>query len=206
MIQIAGPNGSGKTTLYKSLLEPALNQFSTDYEYINADDIEKEMREGGCNAPPGLDLSLSIAAQAEANYRREQLLESANPKSFVFETVFSDSEGFRLDFMRRAKNAGYCIVLIFIAVDNVGISAERVKHRVEQGGHDVPLETQIKRYPNVLENGRKAIAIAHLSIFMDNSVNVKAGDLGHTGVALFVDGKPHTIEKLTPQWFSTCWP
>lgn len=83
MIQIAGPNGSGKTTLYKSLLEPALNQFSTDYEYINADDIEREMREGGFNAPPGLDLSLSIAAQTEANQRREQLIESVS-KSQVF--------------------------------------------------------------------------------------------------------------------------
>lgn len=202
MIQIAGPNGCGKTTLYKELLEPVLRASGAEWAYINADDIEREMRTGSEATNPGLDPTLSTLAREEADWQREQLLHPGKEKTFIFETVFSDTQGHRLAFMRRAKEAGYFVVMVFVAVRDVMLSSERVKQRALKGGHDVPLETQIARFDRVLQNGRSAVSVADLCLFLDNSGTNTSPAVSHLAVAVFVSGTPAIVMDKPPEWFS----
>lgn len=204
MIQIAGPNGCGKTTFYKKFLLPVLESLEARLEYINADDIALDFRsEDGAGL--GLDANIALHARDEADFRRDLLLKEGHKASFIFETVFSDSGGHRLNYMRRAKAAGYKVVMIFIAVSNVELAAQRVKIRASQGGHDVPIEKQLSRFPNSLANGRSAIEIADLSLFMDNSSTNPNMQISHTDVAVFLNGDLLASSRNTPDWFDQCW-
>lgn len=202
MIQIAGPNGCGKTTLYKKLLEPYLSNSGFIWNYINADDIEREMRTSDDSTSPGLDKELSIKARDEADFQREQLLKPGNEMTFVFETVFSDDKGHRLEYMQKAKVAGYYVVLIFVSVRDVNLSAERVKQRVLEGGHDVPISTQVTRFDRVLSNAKKAIGIADLCLFLDNSNTNTEASVNHEAVGVFKSGVLVEISQFPPKWFA----
>jgi predicted ABC-type ATPase len=63
-------------------------------------------------------------------------------KSMLLETVFSVPE--KLEFIQRAKSAGFFIRFFFIGTDAPHINAARVARRVLSGGHDVPI-TKIVR-------------------------------------------------------------
>lgn len=205
MIQIAGPNGCGKTTLYNSFLRPAIESTGKSLVYINADEIALEMRSSD-GAPLGLDKQLARRAQVEADDQRNQLLVAGHEESAIFETVFSDPDGHRLDFLRRAKAAGYRVVQIFIAVTDVSLSAQRVRQRVAEGGHDVPLAKQVVRFDRSLANGRAALEIADLSLFVDNSQTRTSQAYSHDLVAVFLGSDPLEVVPLPPKWFRTILP
>jgi predicted ABC-type ATPase len=112
------------------------------------------------------------AAEA-AKSLREALVEQR--ESFVFETVFSDPVGDKLEFLRAANALGYAVVLCYTWLDSPELSDERVAMRVMQGGHDVPKEKLVSRYPRTIENLRRAIReLPHVVVF-DNT------DLATTG-------------------------
>ncbi len=200
MVQIAGPNGCGKTTFYRRFLQPVIASSGKELAYINADDIALEMRSGD-TTPAGLDPALAEQARNEADFRRNQLLAEGFKQSAIFETVFSDPKGIRLDYLKRAKAAGYKVVQIFIAVTDVQLSAKRVQQRVAEGGHDVPFEKQLQRFERSLANGRSALNVADLSLFLDNSETYEGRACSHDPVAVFLGSEPLVIESSPPHWF-----
>ena len=154
---IAGPNGSGKTTVTVSLRR---DQWSEGVEYINPDDIAKE-KFGDWNSR---DAILSAANWAEA--RREELLEQC--AGIAFETVFSAPD--KVDFLERAKEAGYFLRVFFVSTSDPRINASRVLQRVMDGGHTVPLEKIVSRYDKSMINLAAAIEIADRVYLYDNSI------------------------------------
>ncbi|RXH56978.1 hypothetical protein GRAN_0288 [Granulicella sibirica] len=98
--------------------------------------------------------------------RNAQELLSKN-QSLVVETTLSGSTYLRM--MARAKSQGYLLILLFVGTSDVSINMQRVRHRVLLGGHDVPEEDQIRRYPRSMENFRKAFALADEASVFDNS-------------------------------------
>lgn len=149
IVALAGPNGAGKTTFHGAHLA------SAGLRFVNADVLARE-----------LEIDAYEAAKV-AQSVREALVEQR--ESFVFETVFSDPVGDKLDFLRRASALGYSVVLCFIGLGSPELSDERVAMRVLQGGHDVPADKLVARYPRSLENLRRAIReLPHVLVF-DNS-------------------------------------
>lgn len=149
IVAIAGPNGAGKTTFYQAHLA------DTGLRYINADDLARELNMGPYEA-----------AEA-ANALRHALV--ARRESFIFETVFSDPVGDKVQFLHDAVGLGYQVVLIFIRINDLETSIQRVSMRVAQGGHDVPDEKLQSRFERTLENLQRAIdRLPHVLIF-DNS-------------------------------------
>jgi predicted ABC-type ATPase len=172
VVAVAGPNGAGKSTFYEAHLR------SAGLRFVNADDLAREL---------GVD---PYQAAEVAGQLRKALVEQG--ESFVFETVFSDPVGDKLEFLKRAERKGYTVVLCFIGLDGPGLSEERVAMRVLQGGHDVPSDKLRARYPRTLANLAKAIKeLAHVLVF-DNS------DMGRPfrKVVTFERGK--LFEKRTP--------
>jgi predicted ABC-type ATPase len=176
VVALAGPNGAGKSTFFHAHLAPA------GLRFLNADDLAR-----------GLSIGAYEAAEV-ANRLREELLEQG--ESFVFETVFSDPVGDKVDFLARAAARGYTVVLIFIGLDDAEMSEQRVAMRVMQGGHDVPTEKLTARFPRTMENLARAIRrLPHVLVY-DNS------DLTHPfrPVAEFRDGKVVFASKPAPRW------
>ena len=146
VVALAGPNGAGKTTFYYSHLQPA------GLRFVNADLLARELKIDPYDAA-----SLAASIRQELVRQRE---------SFVFETVFSDPVGDKLSFLTDAAAAGYTVLLCFIGTSGPEISEERVAMRVSQGGHDVPSEKLVSRYPRILVNLRAALrTLPHAWVF-----------------------------------------
>ena len=150
---IAGPNGSGKSTLTKLLVASGLD-FG---EYLNADDIAATM-----DGPPD---TVASRAQAEVRSRREAAL--LDCRNYSFETVMSHPS--HVEHLRKAKAAGYDVLVYFVATDDPWINQGRVANRVIQGGHDVPRDRITARYHRCLANLPAAIAVADHGLIFDNS-------------------------------------
>lgn len=157
LIVVAGPNGTGKTSITEQLL---LHEWMTGCEYVNPDFIARDQF-GDWNS---LDCVLKAARKA-AEIREQCLSEG---KSLAFETVLSAPD--KVDFIRRAKKAGYFVRLFFVGTDDPSINAKRVAMRVMEGGHDVPIGKIISRYAKSLANCSLIARIADRSYLYDNSI------------------------------------
>ena len=158
LIIIAGPNGSGKTSITQKFLH---HEWAEGTTYINPDQIAKDMFG---------DWNNSEAILKAANYcseLRERCL--AEKKSFVFETVFSAQD--KIDFVIRAKQAGFFIRIFFISTSNPAINASRIAKRVMEGGHDVPIAKIISRYNKSIQNCKIVAPIIDRLYVYDNSID-----------------------------------
>ena len=158
LIIIAGPNGSGKTSITQKFLH---HEWAEGTTYINPDQVAKDMFG---------DWNNSAAVLKAANYcseLRERCL--AEKKSFVFETVFSAQD--KIDFVIRAKQAGFFIRIFFISTSNPAINASRIAKRVMKGGHDVPITKIISRYNKSIQNCKIVASIIDRLYVYDNSID-----------------------------------
>ncbi len=176
IVALAGANGAGKTTFYHAHLEFA------GLRFLNADVIARE-----------LDLAPYEAAEA-ARALREELLRQR--ECFVLETVFSDPVGDKLAFLEAAAQAGYNVILCFIGTSGSDVSEERVAMRVSQGGHDVPTEKLVARYPRVLANLKAALRQLPL-VWVFNNDDLRTP---FRLTAVFESGKAVRICDPIPQW------
>ena len=130
MCIVAGPNGSGKTTTTEQLLK---NEWGADSLYINPDNIAQEQY-GDWNSAD----AVLKAAQMATGQRYECL---SNGTDFVFETVFSSAE--KMDFLRKAKDAGFFIRIFYVCTESPLININRIAQRYLNGGHEVPISKTI---------------------------------------------------------------
>lgn len=157
LIIIAGPNGSGKTSVTFKLLQ---HEWIEGCEYINPDNIAKDIF-GDWNSPTAV-----IEAANYASNRRNECIKYG--KDLIFETVLSAPD--KIEFIKKAKNAGYFIRLFFVGTDSPAINASRIANRVMQGGHDVPISKIISRYSKSIINCSLAINLVDRAYIYDNSI------------------------------------
>lgn len=158
LIVIAGPNGSGKTTITSKILK---HEWLEGAVYVNPDQVAQD-RFGDWNSPEAV-----LQAAQYCEQQREDCLKSG--QSLIFETVLS-SEG-KVDFIRRAREAGYFIRLFFVSTSHPTINASRIAKRVMQGGHDVPITKIISRYQKSILNCKRIASFADRVYVYDNSVD-----------------------------------
>ncbi len=176
LVAIAGPNGAGKTTFYHAHLKPAALRF------VNTDVLARELNIG------------PYAAMRMADALRRKLVEQR--ESFVFETVFSDTLGDKLQFLREAAASGYTVVLCFIGIAGPEVSEERVAMRVSQGGHDVPREKLRSRFSRTLANLQVAVReLQHVLVFDNDDLRRPFRQ-----VAVFEHGRLAYASEPLPAW------
>ncbi|WP_267267860.1 zeta toxin family protein [Alkalimarinus sediminis] len=149
---IVGGNGAGKTTFYRH------NIAHLKIPFINADLIAAEQH------PENPEI-FSYQAARQADELREQYIQER--RSFCFETVFSHAS--KVEFLTKAKQAGYEITLVFIHVELAELNKRRVEHRVNHGGHNVPEDKIKSRIPRTIENVKAARYIVDFLYVFDNS-------------------------------------
>jgi predicted ABC-type ATPase len=164
MCIVAGPNGSGKTTTTEQLLK---NEWGADSLYINPDNIAKDTY-GDWNSTEAV-----LKAAQKATEQRYECLK--NGTDFVFETVFSSAE--KIDFIQKAKDAGFFIRIFYVCTESPLININRIAQRYLNGGHEVPISKTISRYYSSLKNISRAIKIANRVYLYDNSVENAAPKL-----------------------------
>lgn len=154
VIIIAGPNGAGKSTFAERFLP---NTFG-DMPYLNADMIAKE-----------ISPEIPSAALRQAGELFLRLLDAqiAARQDFAFETTLSGVTLFRKIPLWREQ--GWYVVLIYLYLENVQLSQNRVQMRVVQGGHDIPDAQIIRRYPRSVRNLFKIGKCCDRTFCLDNS-------------------------------------
>ena len=179
IVALAGPNGAGKTTFYHAHLQP------TGLRLVNADVIAREMGLG------------DQAAMHVTTALRDAFVRAK--ESFVFETVFSDPVGDKLAFLKEAVRSGYTVVLCYIGIDGAETSEQRVAMRVSQGGHDVPSDRLVSRFPRTLSNLQAAIAALPFVWVFDNQ------DLRRPfrKIGVFESGRSVFLAARLPAWLAT---
>jgi predicted ABC-type ATPase len=130
-------------------------------EYLNPDDVARD-RFGDWNSPEAV-----LEAARWTTARREELL--ASRLGIAFETVFSAPD--KVEFVARARQAGYFVRVFFVGTSDPRINAARVAGRVLEGGHTVPIEKIVSRYARSMANLPAAIDLADRVYVYDNSVD-----------------------------------
>ncbi len=181
---IAGPNGSGKSTFTRATIE------ALKVPVIDPDEDARLFQ-------PASPETAAIQGGKEAIKRARTYL--AENESFAVETTLSGHTYLRM--MVDAKRRGWQVNLIYIGVDNVLVSIQRVAQRVARGGHDVPEEDIRRRYTRSLNNLILALQHADRVSIFDNSTS-----LGHRKVLTIEGGQITERASEVPEWVTTLLP
>jgi predicted ABC-type ATPase len=134
---IAGCNGSGKTTASFTVLPEMLDC----QEYINADEIARGL------SPFNPDKSAIEAGKIMLNKINNFLKRQID---FSIETTLATRT--YTNVIKKSRQLGYEITLVFFWLDSVELAKERVLTRVTEGGHGIPEATIARRYSAGLRN------------------------------------------------------
>ncbi|HEX2284555.1 MAG TPA: AAA family ATPase [Mycobacterium sp.] len=150
---VVGPNGAGKSTFVALTLAPLL----PGSPFVNADEIARQRW-------PDDPVSHAYDAARVAADTRDRLI--AVGRSFIAETVFSHPS--KLDLIRAAHVAGFTVVLhVFLIPEDLAV--ERVRHRVQAGGHNVPEAKVRERHRRLWALVADAMALCDSATVYDNS-------------------------------------
>jgi predicted ABC-type ATPase len=116
-------------------------------------------------------------------------------KSFSYETVMSHSS--KVKELKAAKKKGFKTYLYFVCTDAPEINIERVKDRINKGGHRVNTDKITSRYPQTLKNLYPALKNCDRAFLFDNSGKK------HELIAEMLNGKLQLKVNKPPNWFKT---
>lgn len=129
VVIIAGANGVGKTTFARS--------YSDIYplDFVNADEAAREIN------PHDME-SVKLKAGRFFFKKVEELIKSDD--NFIIESTLAGK--YLLKMIRRFKERGFFVKIIYIFLANPDMCIERIKERVLKGGHNVPDKDVLRRY------------------------------------------------------------
>lgn len=133
---IAGPNGAGKTTFALAFLREIGSQ-----NFINADLIAAGLSP---LAPEREWIAASrVFLEEIQRYRHRR-------EDFAFETTLAGKTYLKL--VRQLLDEEWRVNLYYLWLPSIEMSIDRVAERVAHGGHEIPRESIIRRYPRSISN------------------------------------------------------
>lgn len=134
---IAGPNGSGKTTFAAMFLP----DYAKCQNFVNADMIAQGLA-------PFKPYSAAIKA---GKLVLQQIDEFAKRGiDFAFETTLAGKSYVKL--FTELKAEGYAVHIFFLWIPSPELAIARIKERVLEGGHDVPIDDVKRRFSRGVTN------------------------------------------------------
>jgi len=113
--------------------------------------------------------------------------------SFTQETTLSGHK--TENTIRKARKAGYHIRLFYIGLDDLDEHLKRIANRVAKGGHDIPVQTVIRRFKERFNALAKVLPLCDEAFFYDNHN-------GFVEVAEYRNGKFTLKNGYKPKWLS----
>ena len=133
---IAGCNGAGKTTFAKEFL-PSIGVI----RFLNADEIARGLS----------PLDPSVVAFKSGRLLLSELRELIDrQETLALESTLSGKTYVKI--FKEAKQSGYRIELHFVWIPDVREAIRRVRQRVIEGGHDVPVEDVKRRFARSIQH------------------------------------------------------
>lgn len=177
-ILIAGVNGAGKSTLYQTL------QFLKNMPRINTDEIVKEF--GDWRNFSDVVKAGKIAIQKMNEYFKDGI-------SFNQETTLCGNSILRN--IEKAKQNNYFIEMHYVGVNSVDIAKERIKYRVQHGGHGIPDSDVERRYKESFKNLEYVIPKCDRIIMYDNTEVFERFSVYENGELVELTSNP-------PDWYN----
>ncbi len=84
---------------------------------------------------------------------QEMAAASSAGESFAFETTLSGLS--YIQHIKKWQEQGYHVSLFFLSLESVEMAINRVAHRVQQGGHNIPEDVILRRFALGLVNFRE---------------------------------------------------
>lgn len=179
----AGINGAGKTTLYNYLSKKdtlSLGKRVCPDEILQ--NFKGDWRDSGDQFKSGKIAILEI---------RENI---AKQHSFNWELTLLTTAV--LSYLKKAKEQGFVVNVNFIGVEDLQQSLDRIKNRVDKGGHDVEKELVEMRYKRQFENFSEVFEVVDGILFYDNADTMRLIG-GYIDKTLFMtDTRPKWAEKI----------
>jgi predicted ABC-type ATPase len=176
---VAGPNGAGKSTFALRYLP----DHAGSIEFVNPDLVAQGL------SPTDIRLS-AIKAGKLTLVRIGELI--AAGESFGFESTLSGRGHLKL--LADAKARGYAIHLYYLWMPVAGMLPMRIRHRVLDGGHDVPRDDVMRRYARSRENLRDYMAVADKVYIFDATIPKPDLIWSRNGIAETID--PLRVSRL----------
>ena len=152
---IAGPNGAGKTTFALTYLPETAHCRN----FVNADLIAAGLSPLSPERERVAASRLFLAEIRQYIKRREE---------FAFETTLSGRTYLKL--IRELLADDWEVRLFYLWLPSVEMSLARVAERVAHGGHDIPRDDIIRRYPRSIDNLLEHYSpLCSSTICLDNS-------------------------------------
>lgn len=184
---VAGPNGSGKSLFSKALT-------TSDYEVFDGD---RHMTMLAKNFP-------ETGSEALWSYINNQLFEDEKQRAilanhnYAFETNFSANDP--MVSVREFKSKGYKTHLIFIGLNSLEESMQRVAFRVLEGGHKVSEESIRYNYEHGFKNLYKYFKDFDFVTLLDNSITDREEAIIPKTILHIVENKLYLETKAYPDW------
>ncbi|PAF46105.1 ATPase [Helicobacter sp. 12S02634-8] len=154
----AGVNGAGKSTLYWNEIEKGTRLG----QRINVDEIVSSF--GDWRNSKDRTRAVRIALKLQKSHIE-------NNESFNQETTLCGKGIVRL--FERLKEQGFRICLYYVGVDSVEIAKERVKIRVEKGGHNIDANLIEQQYTASLKSLKQILPFCDEVFLYDNSKKLR---------------------------------
>jgi predicted ABC-type ATPase len=184
---VAGPNGSGKSLFSKRLTVTDLEVFDGD-KHMAA--LLKKYPETGSEA-----LWSFINENIFESQKREVLASRVN---YAFETNFSSPDPMKT--AREFKNAGYDIHLMFMGLNSLEESIQRVEYRVHKGGHKVSEDSIRYNYEFGYKNLYKHVTEFDLVTLFDNGIALIEEPVSPREILHIEKGEVYLRVKNYPSW------
>lgn len=156
-IIVGGVNGAGKSNLYLTMPELFENTIR-----MNADEILRANKGNWRNDKDNAS-AMKIVVKSMKNALQEK-------KSFHQETTLAGRG--QKKWINEAKNNGFEVTLIYVALSTPELAINRVNDRIKKGGHGVPPETIKKRYVRSLENLDELSPLCDNVLVFDNTTSL----------------------------------
>jgi len=170
-----------------------LSPFQTMVDYNIADLLNSKDRRISLKDPAFND---NYLAAAISDFLRYKMIQSDS--SFSFESVFSHDS--KIKEIEIAKKENFKIYFYFISTSDPLINSQRIKNRVETGGHDVPNEKINDRYYRTMNNLYAAFKLSDRAYLFDNT-----SEKSNNSFNFFVEKNGDNIylsnPNFVPQWF-----
>ena len=183
---IAGPNGAGKTSL-QSLLRQA-HLVECNIVNIDAITIDENLLP---NDP--LRYQKELNRLVDKKFKELCLDVIENNQDFAFECNLRENQ---IKYLALFDDAGYKINLVYLWLDSLELSLDRVKTRVAQGGHNVGRNSIESNYYEGLNNLNDSFQDWDKLYIIDNSKDISKNDIENLPLILYIENG--NIEYISP--------
>lgn len=162
-IIIAGVNGAGKSTLYEN--DKVEQDLFLNTKRINADEISKQHGWDWKNQSDNFKAMKIEVREIHASIKARE--------SFHIETTLAGAGKAHINIINEAKKQGYEISLFYVGLESADLAIQRVKRRVEKGGHGIDDTTIRQRYTSSLNNLSNIMNYCDNILLFDNTKDLK---------------------------------